>query len=109
MKQQILLCCMFLTVPIAFGQGVEPDTGFVPNAETAVKIGEAVLIPVYGEKKIESERPFHAELKDGTWIVGGTLRCPDGHGGTTTSCTGGTAVVKIAKADGRILFMIHYK
>jgi len=91
------------------GQGYKPDAGFVPDAGTAVKIGEAVLIPVYGQQKIESERPFNAELKDGIWTVNGTLRCPDGHGGTTTSCVGGTATVKIAKDNGRIVFMIHYK
>lgn len=86
-----------------------PNSGYVPDAATAVKIGEAVLTPVYGEKKIANERPFNAELKKGIWTVSGTLRCPDGKGGTTDQCEGGTAVVKIAKSDGRILFMIHYK
>jgi hypothetical protein len=81
----------------------------VPDSKTAVKIAEAVLIPVYGEKQIDSERPLHAKLKDNVWTVSGTLRCPDGRGGTTTSCDGGTAEVKIAKDDGRILSMIHYK
>jgi hypothetical protein len=109
MKRQVVLCCIFLLVPIAMGQGYKPKAGFVPDAGTAVKIAEAVLIPVYGQPKIESERPFSAELKDEIWTVSGTLRCPDGHGGTTTICKGGTATVKIAKDDGRIFFMIHYK
>jgi hypothetical protein len=91
------------------GQDLKPNRGFVPDSRTAVKIAEAVLIPVYGEEKIEAEKPFNAELKDGVWTVNGTLRCSDGHGGTTTDCVGGTASVKIAKADGRIMFMIHYK
>jgi hypothetical protein len=42
-------------------------------------------------------------------LVSRTLRCPDGLGGRTSDCVGGTATVKIAQADGRILFMIHYK
>ena len=109
MKRRVLLFWIILLAPIVAGQGVKPTGGFVPDAKTATKIAEAVLVPVYGEKQIESERPFNVELEDGTWTVSGTLRCPDGHGGTTTHCVGGTATVKVAKADGRILFMIHYK
>ncbi|HEY1422601.1 MAG TPA: NTF2 fold immunity protein [Candidatus Acidoferrum sp.] len=109
MKLRMLLTVAIFLAPTAIGQGYKPEAGFVPDAKTAVKIAEAVLIPVYGEKKIEAERPFNAELKEGEWTVSGTLRCPDGPGGITPSCKGGTATVKIAKFDGRILFMLHYK
>jgi hypothetical protein len=85
---------------------VRPKEGFVPNAETAVKVGEAVLMPVYGEKRIVGERPFKATLQGDVWTVEGTLHC-DGPPGTT--CLGGTAVVKISKTSGQILFMMHYK
>jgi hypothetical protein len=81
----------------------------VPDSETAVRIGEAALIPVYGKKQIQSEEPFQAELKGDVWTVHGTLHCPDGKGGTTTNCVGGVAGVKISKSKGRILSMIHYK
>ena len=40
-----------------------PKEGFVPDAETAVRVGEAVLMPVYGEKRIVGERPFKATLQ----------------------------------------------
>jgi hypothetical protein len=83
-----------------------PREGFVPNAATAVKVGEAVLMPVYGEEKIIGERPFKATLEKDVWTVEGTLHC-DGPPGTV--CAGGTAVVKISKASGQILFMMHYK
>jgi hypothetical protein len=109
MMTRIIVCFILLIAPATFGQGVKPDHGFVPDSKTAVRVAEAVLIPVYGEKKIESERPFKAVLKDGEWTVTGTLTCPDGHGGVSTLCLGGTAVVRIAKSDGRILFMTHYK
>ena len=82
---------------------VQPKDGFVPNAKTAVIIGEAVLIPVYGEKQIESERPFKATLQGDVWTVEGTLNCD------APFCHGGTAVVKISKISGQILFMTHYK
>ncbi|MFZ0686703.1 MAG: NTF2 fold immunity protein [Terriglobales bacterium] len=74
-----------------------------------MKIAEAVLVPVYGKKQIDSEQPFTAELKDGVWTVSGTLRCPDGKGGVTTQCYVGVAVVQISKVDGHIVSMIHYK
>jgi hypothetical protein len=96
-------------VTLVLAQGVKPKGGFVPDSATAVKRAEAVLTPVYGAKKIESERPFIAKLKDGVWTVSGTLHCPDGKGGTTTMCVGGTAVVQISKDDGRVISMTHGK
>ena len=117
MKIKVLLFALAL-IPIApsvFSQehakseqreGHAPAEGYVPDAVTAVKIAEAVLVPVYGEQKTLSERPFKAELKGGVWTVGGTLYCADGKVGM---CLGGTATVKISKNDGHILFMIHYK
>src|SRR6266567_997093 len=93
----------------ALGQGYRPSKGFVPDEATAVRVAEAVLIPVYKEKVIESERPFTATLKNGVWTVEGTLRCPDGKGGfTTEDCVGGVATVQISKQDARIISMIHY-
>jgi len=103
------VCCSVVLVTILQGQGYTPPNGFVPDSVTAVKVAEAVLIPVYGNEKIESERPFTASLKHGVWTVAGTLRCPDGKGGFTTDCDGGVATVQISKADARIVSMTHYK
>jgi|SRR5882762_12847 hypothetical protein len=99
---------LMLVVATGFSQtteeaSVRPQDGFVPDAKTAVKIGEAVLIPVYGEKQIDSERPFIAKLHGDVWTVAGTLNCG------APQCDGGTAVVKISKTSGQILFMTHYK
>jgi NTF2 fold immunity protein len=103
----IVLCAVLFAS--AFGKGYKPELGYVPDSKTAVRIAEAVLIPVYGEKQVESEKPFAAKLRNEVWTVAGTLRCPDGNGGSTTMCDGGVAEVQISKADGRILFMTHYK
>jgi hypothetical protein len=84
--------------------GYVPNGGFVPNAETAVKIAEAVLIPVYGEKKVLSERPFKAKLAEGVWTVTGTVPCPTG-----AKCACGAAIVRISQASGQILQMGHGK
>jgi hypothetical protein len=99
----------FLLVGVGLGQSYKPKPGYVPDSSTAVRIAEAVLIPVYGEKQIASERPFTATLKDDVWTVSGTLHCSDGKSGISTYCDGGVASVKIAKGTGRILSMIHGK
>jgi hypothetical protein len=109
MRTCAAVCWTFLVAALALGQGYAPKEGYVPDSATAVRIAEAVLIPVYGEKKVESERPFTAKLKDEVWTVHGTLHCPDGHGGTTTQCAGGVAEVQISKVDARILSMGHGK
>lgn len=76
-----------------------PGKGFVPDERTAARIGDAVATGRYGEEMISKERPFRAKLYGNTWVVIGTLH-PEG-------ALGGTAVVKISKQDGRILFLVH--
>jgi hypothetical protein len=41
-------------------RGFVSKSGFVPDAATALKIAEAVLIPVYGEPVICSEAPVQS-------------------------------------------------
>lgn len=105
MRGCALSCCVLLLAPLTPAQGYKPKEGYVPDSATAKKIAEAVLIPVYGKKQVESEEPFRAKLKDGVWTVVGTLHCPDG----SEQCFGGVAEVRISKDDGRVLFMTHYK
>ena len=109
MKTHRIISCIVILLTAANAQSYTPKDGFVPDSTTAIKVAEAVLIPVYGKEKIESERPFKASLDNGVWTVGGTLHCSDGKGGVTTHCVSGSAEVKLSKADGRVLRMIHYK
>jgi len=82
-------------------KSITPRNGFVPDQSTATKIGQAAAIAQYGEKTISQEMPFLARLYGDTWLVIGTLH-PQG-------ADGGTAVIKVSKTDGRILFMTHQK
>src|SRR5579864_2174173 len=66
--------------------GENPKEGYVPDSATALKIADAVLVPVYGWKQVESERPFTPKLNDKVWSVYGSLNCPDGKGGTNSVC-----------------------
>ena len=81
-------------------KGYLPPNGFVADSATAVRIAVAVWIPIYGASQIRSEQPYVARLKDNVWTVTGTL--PRG-------MVGGTAEARIAKSDGRILFVLHGK
>jgi hypothetical protein len=110
MKLSLIPCCTLAIVVLAASQEA-PKRNYVPNSETAIAIAEAVFIPVYGKKHIESERPFRATLKDDVWTVAGTLYCTDGKPQTDKlpSCVGGVAVVEISKLDARIISMTHYK
>lgn len=80
-----------------------PPDGFVPDGQTAMRIAEAVWIPIYGERKIQEEKPYVATLKDGIWIVTGSLpKLPNGG-----AWVGGVAEIQISKQDGRILKVSH--
>ena len=108
------IVCLFFTLVLssrpALAQdsthhGFIPPKGFVPDSATAVRIAVAVWIPIYGERQIMSEQPFVAKLKGGVWTVEGSLPpAPPG-----TAMLRGSAVVKIAKRDGRIIFVTHYQ
>jgi hypothetical protein len=79
--------------------GYIPKDGFVPNKITAIRIAISVCLPIYGDA-IYKEKPFDAVLKNGIWIVEGSL--PKGY-------IGGVAVIRIQKKDGKILSVIHGK
>jgi len=98
--------CAFLLLAVAQPQSSAPKHGFVPDSSTAVKIAEAVLIPVYGKDEVESGSAFKATIeKKGVWTIGWTLACPEAKHAT---CLGGAAEVKIRQADGRILKVSHH-
>lgn len=96
----IAFALAFLVLPLAAQEhNYRPPQGFVPDAKTAIAIAVAIWTPIYGEKQIESEKPYVAKLDQGKWTVTGSL--PKGW------VVGGTAIAVIAKSDGRILRVSH--
>jgi hypothetical protein len=75
---------------------VTPD-GLVPDAETAIKVGEAVIFRFFGETPTKLV-PFSATLEDGVWVV---VRTPP------RDAFDGYAEVHIDKKDGTISFLGH--
>ncbi len=73
--------------------------GYVPNAQTAISIAEAVWLPIYGEKVL-NEKPYTATLVgDSAWVVEGKVY----------NGVGGAAYMEILKKDGKILKVTHFK
>lgn len=88
----------FVRQQIKSSHGFVPKNGYVPDKDTAIAIAYSVAMPIYGKEKVDAEKPLRAELEGGTWIVLGTL-----HGATS----GGTLIVQIDQATGRISYLSH--
>lgn len=102
--QRVLLALAllsFLSLASQAEQSYIPPKGFVPDEQTAVRIAEAVLSPIYGADQIAREKPFTAVLKGEVWTVEGHLPASQNRGGV--------ALVEISKVDGRILRVTHGK
>ena len=95
-----LVSISIMLASVSQRHSVVPSNGFIPDEKTAIKIAEAVWVPIYGEQQIQSEKPFVASLKNGVWTVEGSL--PKGW-------VGGVAIAEISKRDGRILRVSHGK
>jgi hypothetical protein len=110
----VVAACLIAALPYALAQdnqrdphrSVCPQAVCVPDEKTAIRIAEAVLMPIYGEGHIKSERPFTARLEGNRWIVAGSLPKPRK---ANEMIVGGTAMAEIDKADGRIVAIYHLK
>ena len=81
-------------------QTTEPQSGFIPDAETAITVAMAALIPIYGKDTIQKEEPFTASLSNGVWTV---------HGSLSKGMVGGVAIAEISQKVGKILRVVHEK
>lgn len=103
MKTQYLAFALILKCSILFAQKHEqhnyvPENGYVPDESTAIKIAVAVWSPIYGKHQIENSAPYNAELKNGVWVVTGSL--PE-------NLVGGVPIVEINKQTGEIIRVSH--
>lgn len=81
------------------GKGYIPRNGFIPDRTTATRVAEVLLAAVYGERQIAHERPFNVALVDsGVWLIWGAL---------PKNSVGGTAVIKLSKRTGQVLYLAH--
>ncbi|MEY4590773.1 MAG: hypothetical protein RL497_2849 [Pseudomonadota bacterium] len=92
--------CVALSVHAQEKYTYRPLEGYVPDAKTASLIAEAVLKPIYGNEKINREKPFSVTLDGEIWKIKGTLK---------SGLKGGVAEIEISKVDGTILRLAHGK
>jgi hypothetical protein len=99
--------CLLLIATFALGQNHPQKRNYVPDATTASKIAEAVLIPVYGQALVESEKPYNAKLTGEVWTVKSTLWCASAQapGTKNNSCVGPVSEVRLSEVDARIISM----
>lgn len=80
-------------------QSIKDTFDYVPNEKTAIKIAEAIWLPIYGNR-IYKNKPFVATLVNNEiWVVRGTMH----------SEKGGVPYAEIQKKDCKILKVIHGK
>lgn len=110
----MLLCIALLACSIKiysnFIHNENGERAYVPDAETAIKVAEAIWLPIYGER-IYQKKPFKARLKSSNvWIVEGTLQMDSAVGARSISITvGGVPYIEIQKSDCKILKVTHGK
>ena len=81
-------------------RGYFPKEGFVSTPEIAVQIADIILSKIYGEKKIEKQKPFFVKLENDIWIIEGHLE---------KGYLGGVAYIELSKKNGEVLKVIHTK
>ncbi len=95
------LILFFMFVSCSYGttdKSALPSQGVIPNEDTAVKVAEALFIPIFGADEVAKYSPYHARFKDGLWTVYGTLK---------SGSRGGTPQMTIQKKDGKVIEVWH--
>ncbi len=78
-------------------QGIVPAAGFVPDSATAVKIAEAVWLPLFGPG-IARNRPFKAyQPNAAVWVVSGSM--------ADSLPFDDRPYIEIRRKDGQIIFV----
>jgi len=98
----IRLAFAFLLFTSAYGHTNDPlhsRQGVIRNEKCAVRVGESILISVYGQKRVRGGLPFRAELDNDRWFVH-QLPQPKGR---TDFYFGGGYHITLARKDGRVL------
>lgn len=100
MKNKLVILAIFFGISIQLSMKNKYEIkDIVPDETTAIKVAEAIWLPIYGER-IYSQKPYVVKLiNNNNWEVTGTLH----------SKKGGVAYIRIRKKDCKILKVTHGK
>ena len=100
----------YIKVILDSKESFTPDSGFVPNKETAVKIAKAIWYPIYGEEDKNNEFKNYAValIGDTAWFVTREFKSSvKEENNVVTVSLGGGPYILIRKKDGKILKVTH--
>lgn len=102
----------YIKVILNLKEPFTPDSGFVPDKETAVKIAKAIWYPIYGKE--DTNRDFKnyavALIGDTAWFVTREFNSfMKREGNAVTLSLGGEPYILIRKKDAKILKVTHTK
>ena len=112
MKCMVYTALLFMALGTLAHGACQANTVRIPDAATALKIAEPILVKTYGKHQVDYERPFSVRLIGDVWIISGTLCCPDKRGQRICEpgrCVGGVAELKLRQSDGSVLSIRHGK
>ena len=76
-----LLGVVLLFTMVAFGKdsGTPPHPDYVPDAKTAERIAEAVLVAQFGQERANAQLPLHAaSMSKDQWLAQGAVKDKEG-------------------------------
>jgi hypothetical protein len=99
--KQVVKCLAVISIilalrdPTAIAQIDPPANGFVPDADTAIKIAKAILLPIYGQERLQKWDHVAAIQSSETWEITLAQDYP--------RMAGGAVIVILSRGDGRVL------
>jgi hypothetical protein len=100
----LLSLCLTACSLLEPSHSYRPPKGMVPDEQTAKLIAEAILVPIYGRRQIEEQKPFSVRLENNVWQVWGSFPKPER---PDEVVVGGVAEIWIAKKNGAIIKVTH--
>src|SRR6266702_8437414 len=68
-----ILMCMLVLGGSRYLSTAASKSDYVPDEATAVRVAEAVLIPLHGRQQVEAQRPYTVSTPEkGYWLVSGS-------------------------------------
>jgi hypothetical protein len=99
-KYLILLLSLFLAHRSVAGTPLDNPQGLIRDEKTAIKMAELLLVSVYGEDRMRSGRPYHAQADGDRWYVFAHIPRKNGD---NVNMFGGGYHITFSRKDARVI------